>query len=699
MFDDKLRQMPFLRVIIPVVSGIILGNDLLADHWFILPGILLVLSFLIYIHWNGWVEEYLWNRIFGGVIHILLFFTGILLGMKTIPGERPAQIRVGTVLQIPVSYDQYDEILLGRLSERDARGWSKFPGKFNAYLEKKESNLKIIPGSQILFYCSMAPVYPPVNPREFDRRKLYSTRGIYWSGSIGSYQYKVLDKNDLSLRIFAERLKWYLIQRMNQYAPEHSDLLQSLLLGYREQLEYDKRRMFVDSGAMHILAVSGLHVGIIYLFIHFCLGLFIKNRKILISIFPLPIIWIFALMTGLSPSATRASLMITLFVLSACKKRNTNPLNLISFSALILILFNPHVINEISFQLSFTAVTGIALLFRPVYHSLLTGIWILDRISGLVSISLSAQIFTLPLSILYFNQISHFFLLTNLFAIPLATLILYAGFFYFLLHPICFTGRILIRFLDICAGVLYKITVYISSLPYATTKDLYLRIVEVISLYVIILSCIEYIRKKSFWYIFVILFSLIFLLGMDCIDRYKQKRQNRFLVYSIYGSVVLDFINGYNHIVLIDGDGIPDTNRIRFKIKNFWLSSGLKEHDFITMKDTSGRLNQTVALHNVDFGNGSGTFIQFSDLRIGVISGLPEVNIDSVHRLQTDIVLIYDNNYFSIRDLIQLTCPEIVIIDRNTPGWLSVRWEEECIREKMKFWSVRDQGYFEYNLN
>jgi len=176
------------------------------------------------------------------------------------------------------------------------------------------------------------------------------------------------------------------------------------------------------AGAMHILCVSGLHVGIIYLVISFFLG-FLNNTRfnnILKAILLLLTVWAYAIITGLSPSVQRASLMLSVFIIGNLLNRARDTYNTLAISALILLIIDPYLLFNVGFQLSYAAVIGIVTFHQPIYKLLYFKNTIIDKIWSITVLSFAAQMATFPIATYYFHFFPPWFWLTNLFTFPLS---------------------------------------------------------------------------------------------------------------------------------------------------------------------------------------------------------------------------------------------------------------------------------------
>ena len=209
----------------------------------------------------------------------------------------------------------------------------------------------------------------------------------------------------------------------------------ALTLGYKEELGKELRRHFQASGAAHVLAVSGLHTGIIYgvLLWLLTLGGHVKPRyenragRWTISLLIISVMWFYAWLTGMTPSVVRAVLMVTIFEVGRMAYRQAISLNTIAAAAVLILLVKPTDLWSVSFQLSFAATAAIVILMSAFRHLVISKYRSLNYLTGILLVSIAAQLGTLPLTMYYFGQMSNYFLLTNLIVLPLATFLVPFG--------------------------------------------------------------------------------------------------------------------------------------------------------------------------------------------------------------------------------------------------------------------------------
>jgi competence protein ComEC len=281
------------------------------------------------------------------------------------------------------------------------------------------------------------------------------------------------------IQAIAQRCQHALYEQYKKIGIDGKELgiLSALTLGYRDELDRDVQQSFSASGAMHVLAVSGLHTGIVWGILMWiltiggwCKPLYEeKGKRWLLGGILLTLLWIYAFITGLSPSVLRSALMLSFWELSYLMKRHTSHWNPILAAAVIILLINPLALWSVSFQLSFAAVLGIMVIASWMQqHTRLRSGWS-KYIGGLLMVSIGAQLATMPLTLYYFGQTSNYFALTNLIVIPLAFVVLLLG-----LVSLAFSWCMLGEWLGIAAKwstwIMRQSVEWIEALPYSTTR-------------------------------------------------------------------------------------------------------------------------------------------------------------------------------------------------------------------------------------
>lgn len=328
----------------------------------------------------------------------------------------------------------------------------------------------------------------------------------------------VVQRARLRLMMFRERL----LAKLRQTGEGNDEaVVAAMVLGDKSGLSRQLRDEYSVSGASHVLALSGLHLGIIYFFL--TLVFFRTRWRLLGQVAVLPVIWLFVLMVGGSPSVVRAATMLTVYASIELLRRKAFTLNTLALAAIIMLVANPLSLWDISFQLSFLAVLGIQLFFKPIYRMLSElvmpssdqpfvlrlfthdrryvveerkrwGVVVVKWLLGMVAVSIATQLTTAPLVAHYFGRFSCYFLLTNLIAVPLATIILYASLVFFMLSFIPQAQALAGQFVMSCSSLLNKSLSFISSLPGASVEGIQLSSLQTALIYVLLITIIAIVQ-------------------------------------------------------------------------------------------------------------------------------------------------------------------------------------------------------------
>lgn len=283
---------------------------------------------------------------------------------------------------------------------------------------------------QILLRSSWKSIENAGNPGEFDARKYWNNRNIYSMGFVTESDYQYLgEQSEPFYEHWREQVEKALSGVFDQYlSGSNLAVAKALILGDKRSLNPEVKAQFSSAGAMHILAVSGLHVGIILEVLIFLFGRFprfISRKMALIS--AIVILWVYAMVIGFPASVVRASLMFSLLVVGRISSRQPQSLNTLAFSAFVMLMINPLWLYDIGFQLSYLAMAGILLLYRPISESFYISNKWLKKIWQGTSVGIAAQLFTLPLTLHYFHQFPNYFLITNVGMMFFAGILLVLG--------------------------------------------------------------------------------------------------------------------------------------------------------------------------------------------------------------------------------------------------------------------------------
>lgn len=354
------------------------------------------------------------------------------------------------------------------------------------YLPKEKASFSLGKGDQLIISGALDRIKSNANPAEFDYAGYMRKKGVTHSSFVASNHWRKLDNSESKYTDVRE----FFVRRLELAAmsDKNSDVAKALLLGDKSEMDDEVRSQYAAVGASHILAVSGLHVGIVMLLFSFLFRP-LKLMKIGARIFPfliLALIWLYAFMSGLSPSVMRASVMFSFIVIGQELQRDVSVYQSLLVSATVLLLIDPFILFELGFQLSYAAVLSIVF-FQPKFYALwCSENWLIDKMWVLTTVSIAAQIGTFPLILFYFHQFPVYFLLTNFLVIPASFAILFIGLIYLMLCWIPYLSDILLFALDLVLSALNRAVEWLSTLPYAVIDHIRLFPHELVGLYVLI---------------------------------------------------------------------------------------------------------------------------------------------------------------------------------------------------------------------
>ncbi len=446
------HELVFARILIPFTLGILTFYECKA-YW-ILNGLFLINIFLLvllilnssYKMINGKDYSGLWGLIF----QAFLFFAGSLsciLYKQCIRSDYYA-FKKSKYLKIQIISEpekRQNIILFDGLVTKTVRLSSSLStqlnnkydfhsasGKIRVTILTNRDGLALKYGEELLIPAIYRETEPPLNPAEFNFKDWLATQNIYHQVLLRDNEFIRLNTNTgnslirLALALREEQVSVYrkLIKNNDAFS-----IAATLILGYRTNLSAEMLDIYSKTGTIHVLSVSGMHVGLVYVILNWLL-FFLNGKKIfraLKTMIILALIWFYALLTGFSPSVLRAAVMISVFITATLFNRNSNSYNTIAFAAFCLLVYHPFLIWDVGFQLSFMAVFGLVYLQPKIKDMLPLKCPWLTKGWSVIAMSLAAQLSTYPFSVYYFHQFPVYFLLSNLFIMLPAALIMYTG--------------------------------------------------------------------------------------------------------------------------------------------------------------------------------------------------------------------------------------------------------------------------------
>lgn len=288
----------------------------------------------------------------------------------------------------------------------------------------------------------------------------------------------------------------------------YQQIIIGLVTGKRTDLSTEDKSLFTNSGTIHVLAISGMHIVLIYqVIVLFLFHTKVNTSNVFANLIILGLIWFYIFITGLNASAVRAGIMISIVLIGKLTYKHPQHINSLFATALIMLLYNPYYIADIGFCLSFLAIIGILLTSNIKVQKQGIKHYFLQS----STISASAQATTMPLSILLFQQFPLYFLVANLIVVPLSTCLLFSAIGLIAFHTLPYISTLLILFMDALCGILFYTLKTINNLPYALLKHIAINTQEMILMYVLLTAVVMAIYSKQKYWLWVLTTMAILL--------------------------------------------------------------------------------------------------------------------------------------------------------------------------------------------
>ncbi len=686
----RFREYPILKLLLSIVIGIIVARYIATDnisYYWIIP-ILLILAFL------AWPRKYLFPYRFrylsGMYVYAVFVIFGIILYQSGF--HKNKELYFGNfnnkvqqyhikIIEPPQEKERSVKLFVKVLSCKINGQSKECIGKALIYLQKDSTSKNLSFGDNIIFFRPMQEIAPPSNPDQFDYRSYLSLKDIHYQAYLRDDQWrKIPMKPSFSIIHIALNIRSDLLNtlRKNNIQGDELSVAAGMLLGVRDILSPELHQAYAGAGAMHILCVSGLHVGIIFLILNWLLSFlnYRNNGKLIKAIIIMAAIWFYALLTGLSPSVVRAATMFSFIIVGQNLNRHVNIFSSLSASAFVLLIVNPTLLFDLGFQLSYSAVVAIVILQKPIANLWVPNNKLLYHAWQLVAVSIAAQIGTAPLSLFYFHQFPNLFIITNLIVIPAAYIIINLGLLVLLfsfIPPIsAFLGKML-------SYVLYSLNFMITSieqLEFAVIRDIFLSPLMFILIASLILFSSIWLLQKKRKLIFV---NIALIIGILMASIFNYDSQNELIIYQSNKNTYIALYSDRQAWIICDSDVYNDPSIMSFQVSAHELSKGIRHRNYFLID--SGPIHQSDLFYiNYPFIKCGNKLIKFSNPNSAEEGDLAN----------SFNYIVYNNpKQYSIS---ALDSSQTAIICSNIPPWVSKPILQEYDSLNLSFYSIKENG-------
>lgn len=692
----KVHRYPFLRMLIPLTAGIICSDGLFFNSnptypdW--LPAVLaplwLITLWGIHIATHRYSFRQRW--LFGFLLTTGLFLTGFHLTYRSLhhiarTDDSAYTPYVATIRQNPSEKPR----TVGFQATMSTPGSNTHSFEAMLYIAKDSNSLQLKQGDRLLVHTRITRPQRYGTPDEFDYPRFLARRGISGTGYVNAKGWKKLPPGPV-VRSITTQAEQYRTQVLNYYerlglTGDKLAVLAALTTGYKEKISEAIRQTYSNSGASHLLAVSGLHAGFIYSLILTLLGITGRaGRHPAIRVCTiLVVLWSFALFTGLSASVVRAVIMASLFTLSHAFSRGQCPGNSLLIAAFLMLLVRPLWLFDVGFQLSFCAVAGILLLNRFLISLYQPTNRITRYFWSLTCTSIAAQAGTIPLVCYYFGQLPVHFLLTNLVAIPLATLIVYTTVAMLACFPIPLLAGICASTAGRLTELLNSYLQWITTLPGAVIRSVNLYPIDILTVLLLLAVLVSFIRRKTFRNYLILSTLAICVFGWQVYRQISSRPARSIQFYSLSGTQAIHCVEPDGQSWMLYSSEKADSTRITRQLSRYWSRTGITQVHHIT---------DSLHLPHISFRH---NWILFHNTRLLMLSDPP---LPLRQKLAVEYLYLSGNFRGTLQQLQQNYVFSHLITDGSMPTSVVNRLKAACREAQIPFTALSETGYLQIIL-
>lgn len=696
------REIPMVRLCLALVIGIMAGawQPAQGASWQIAAAIGLIgLAGMIFIGARRQTYDQRW--VFGVLLYLSLSALGYVLVWMS--DERNVDhhfsqyllkenMAVAEVQQVQWRNERFRITVNVEAIGRSADKLQPVRGRLMLYLPVTAESEKIGPGSHLVFSASITGIPPPLNPKAFDYARYQHYKNIHYQAFVGEDAWRLSARPaSFSLSKYTDRARSYCLAVLRKHLPTPNEFgaASPLILGYRDETPDALRDAYSATGATHVLAVSGLHVGIVQMVISFLLQFWGRKSgrhripKMLITILG---VWAFALITGGAGSALRAATMFSFLTVGQAMRQTSNTYNTMAASLFLLLCINPLLLFDLGVQLSYLAVLGIVFFHPRIYK-----LWYIENKAGdylwqLTALSLAATLTTLPLSLLYFHQFPVYFWLSGLVAVPLSGFILGGGLLLFAVQGVPLLGFVVGKALYALVWLMNASIFLIQQIPGSRISGIWISVGVALLLYGVIIAVAGGLVTKKFRWILAALAMGVLAAGINAFEIRQAHQRREIVLYHARRQTIIDCFDGTQVFSLSANPVTPEEER--FALQNYrWYC---RSH-------TAGAWLLNDAPPPAErwwYRNG---LLRFGDVRLAVISQVQEPLSE---KIPTDYLLLRGRPYASLKEL--TAAWEIrsgtILLDGSLPFRQAARLMEEGRELGYQCYDVSTQGAWMLNL-
>lgn len=549
-------------------------------------------------------------------------------------------------------------------------------GQMLVYFPKDSSFLQLRYGDRLLSTAVVQTIRSSGNPGSFDYAAYCALQGIHFQSYINAEQFTVIDSGyTLPWKTFLIRSREKIVNKLKQLIPgkREQGLAEALLIGYKEDLDKELLQSYSNTGVVHVIAISGLHLGLIYLLLGRACRLLPWKHKVVQGILIIAGLWIFSGLAGASPSVLRSAVMFSFIVMGDWMKRRPPSVNSLAASAFLLLCIEPAWVWDPGFQLSYAAVLGLIVLSKPVYQILFLKNPLLDELWKMNSVTVAATLLTLPITFFYFQQFPVYFMITNILVIPLSSLILLVEILLLLLTIIPPLASIAGMVTGKLIQLMNNFVEWSEQVPGALVTGIRTDFTEVLLSYSMLMLLVQALRGRQKKYLWFAALCFVLLLIYRQTQVFMASRQQLLIVYNIKDLSTADLIRGREAYTISAQEPEKSADLYMFNIRPARVKYQIKSVQF----------NQLMPESITSFKMGED--------RIVWLNSTPEQQTFS---RDADLLIISGNPQISPETALSGAAPKLVILDATNSRKTVLQWMRALEKLPVEVHDIATEGAF-----
>lgn len=684
------KEAPFIRLLIPLMAGILF-------QWYYPTTVFLLViagstcfAFLFFLSFFKGYFLFRYKWILGILLMCMFFIAGALLvQLKNITHQQKwfgnaysDGTAIMAVLNEPlVEKSRSYKAVASVIAVANGKEITKTGGDIILYFKKDPAAISGLQyGSAIVFHKPLQPITNSGNPGAFDYKRYCLFQDITHQVFLDKKDFAIAEgKFQSAYKQWLQNSKSGLLQVLKKYIPgeREAGVAEALLIGYRDDLDRDLMQSYSNTGVIHVIAISGMHLAMIYGLLIIVLKPLGKNRHtgLVRGVIILSVLWLFTLLSGAGPSILRSAVMFSFIVIGESISKQISVYHTLSASAFFLLCYNPFFVWDVGFQLSYTAVLSIVIFSKPITNWFYCKNKWAANVWKLMAVTISAQILTTPLSVYHFHQVPNLFLLSNLVIVPLSGIVLYAE---ILLCMIAF-----ITPLAALAGKLVAVLIqwmngfinWVDHIPFAVSNNISVSVIQACLLYTFVFTVALWLmHKRNTMVKYAVAVLVVFNTSLALDNMYQQKKQT-LIVYNTPKYRAVDCISGVQYFFIGD-----DTCRKDGFFRNFHLNPSrilYRSREADTLADL---------WNNPPYIFFKNKAIVLLDSTINIQARTAPVNVD--------IIILSQNIKYPVSLISRVFRSNQYVFDGSNSPWKIRQWKNECDSLHLRRHSVQDDGAF-----